>query len=100
MIEKIAIRNYRKFREFELEFSPGMNIVVDDTGKSTLVEAINLALTGRVNGRFLSSQEFSPAPLTAIRKSGQRLLTAFFHNEGLMGAQRNQPSAKKRTGAG
>lgn len=62
MIEKIAIRNYRKFREFDLEFSPGMNIVVgdNDTGKSTLIEAINLALTGRVNGWFLSSQEFSP----------------------------------------
>lgn len=62
MIQKIAIRNYRKFREFDLEFSPGMNIVVgdNDTGKSTLIEAINLALSGRVHGRFLSSEEFSP----------------------------------------
>lgn len=61
MIRKIAIRNYRIFREFDLELSPGINILVgrNDTGKSTLIEAINLALTGRVNGRLLQ-QEFSP----------------------------------------
>ncbi len=61
MIKKIAIRNYRLFREFDLEFSPGINILVgsNDTGKSTLIEAINLALTGRVHGRMLT-QELSP----------------------------------------
>lgn len=38
-----------------------MNILVgtNDTGKSTLIEAINLALTGRIHGRMLS-QELSP----------------------------------------
>lgn len=55
MIQKIAIRNYRLFREFDLEFSKGTNILVggNDTGKSTVLEAINLALTGRVHGRAL-----------------------------------------------
>lgn len=61
MIKKIAIRNYRLFQKFDLEFSRDVNIVVgcNDTGKSTLIEAINLALTGRVNGRLLV-QELSP----------------------------------------
>jgi putative ATP-dependent endonuclease of OLD family len=61
VIEKIAIRNYRLFRKFDLEFAPGINIIVggNDTGKSTLIEAINLALTGRVHGRALA-QELSP----------------------------------------
>jgi predicted ATP-dependent endonuclease of OLD family len=61
MIKKISIRNYRLFRELDLDFVSGMNIVVGDnaSGKSTLIEAINLALTGRVQGRFLS-QDFSP----------------------------------------
>ena len=47
MIRKIAIRNYRLFEDFDLDFAPSMNIVVgdNDTGKSTLIEAINLALT-------------------------------------------------------
>jgi len=61
MIAKIAIRNYRRFKEFDLDFDPGTNILVgdNDSGKSSLIEAINLALTGRIEGRWLS-QEFSP----------------------------------------
>lgn len=61
MIRKVAVRNYRLFREFDLGFLPGINILVgsNDTGKSTLIEAINLALTGRVHGRALA-QELSP----------------------------------------
>jgi putative ATP-dependent endonuclease of the OLD family len=61
VIQRIAIRNYRLFREFDLEFFPGINILVgsNDTGKSTLIEAINLALTGRLHGRALA-QELSP----------------------------------------
>lgn len=61
MIRKVAIRNYRLFREFDLEFSPGINILVgsNDSGKSTLIEAIQLGLTGRIRGRALA-QELSP----------------------------------------
>ena len=61
MIRKIAIRNYRLFREFDLDLGPGLNILVgnNDSGKSTLIEAINLALTGRINGRPLA-QELNP----------------------------------------
>jgi putative ATP-dependent endonuclease of OLD family len=61
LIRKIAIRNYRMFREFDLNFSRGVNILVgaNDTGKSTLIEAINLALTCRIHGRALA-QELSP----------------------------------------
>lgn len=56
MIRKVAVRNYRVLRSFDLEFSNGINILVgaNDTGKSTLIEAIHLALTGRVNGRSLT----------------------------------------------
>jgi putative ATP-dependent endonuclease of the OLD family len=58
---KIVIHNYRVFRDFMLDFTPGMNILVggNDTGKSTLLEAVNLALTGRVQSRQLS-QDLSP----------------------------------------
>lgn len=61
LIKKIAIRNYRIFRKFDLDLSAGMNILVgcNDTGKSTLIEAINLVLTRRVHGR-LFEQELSP----------------------------------------
>lgn len=61
MITRVLIRNYRKFREFDLELRDGVNILVgnNDTGKSTVIEAINLALTGRLNGRSLQ-QELTP----------------------------------------
>lgn len=61
MIRKVVIRNYRKFRKLEVDMLPGTNILVgsNDSGKSTLIEAINLALTGRVNGRVFA-QELSP----------------------------------------
>lgn len=61
MIRKVIIRNYRKFRKLDVSMLPGVNVLVgsNDSGKSTLIEAINLALTGRVNGR-LFAQELSP----------------------------------------
>ncbi|WP_432948284.1 ATP-dependent nuclease [Kribbella sp. CA-253562] len=53
MIEKIRIRGYRKFRDIVVVPSDGLNILVGDneSGKSTIIEALNLAMTGRVNGR-------------------------------------------------
>lgn len=61
MLKKIVIHNYRLFRDFTLEFTPGMNILVgdNDTGKSTVLEAVNLAPTGRVQNRLLA-QDLSP----------------------------------------
>lgn len=61
MLERILIRNYRGFRDFELTLNSSTNILVGDneSGKSTLLEAINLALTGRLGGRPFS-QELSP----------------------------------------
>lgn len=61
MIKKILIRNYRVFQVFNLDFRAGMNIIVgnNDYGKSTLLEAVSLALTGRLRGKSLE-QELSP----------------------------------------
>lgn len=61
MLKRISIRNYRLFRSFDLDFDPDLNILVgdNDAGKSTLLEAIGLALTLRLNGRNLA-QELSP----------------------------------------
>ncbi|MFI9175959.1 ATP-dependent nuclease [Streptomyces lincolnensis] len=61
MLSKIVIQNYRAFRNFKLDFDPKMNILVgdNDAGKSTILEAISLALTGRLRGRLLA-QDLSP----------------------------------------
>ncbi|HEV2639394.1 MAG TPA: AAA family ATPase [Actinocrinis sp.] len=61
MLSKIVIQNYRTFRNFTLEFDDRINILVgdNDAGKSTILEAISLALTCRLRGRSLV-QELSP----------------------------------------
>ena len=52
-IERVVIRNFKGLRETDLTFGSGLNILVGDneTGKSTVLEAINLALTKQLNRR-------------------------------------------------
>jgi putative ATP-dependent endonuclease of the OLD family len=61
VLKKIHIENFRTFRNFDLDFREGLNILVgdNDAGKTTLLEAIHLALTCRYRGRPLL-QELSP----------------------------------------
>ncbi|PKQ30741.1 MAG: ATP-dependent endonuclease [Actinobacteria bacterium HGW-Actinobacteria-2] len=53
MITRVIVQNYRCLRHLDFVPLDGMNIVVGDNeaGKSTLLEALGLVLTGRVNGR-------------------------------------------------
>ncbi|MCK9376770.1 MAG: AAA family ATPase [Syntrophobacterales bacterium] len=61
IIRKVIVDNFRCFRHFELCFDDTLSILVGDneTGKSTLLEAINLGLTGQINGRSVF-YELSP----------------------------------------
>jgi predicted ATPase len=53
MISRIIIKNYKGLEDANVVFRNGLNIVVGDNevGKSTLLEAINLGLTGQLNRR-------------------------------------------------
>lgn len=58
-IKKINIENYKCFYGLSsFDFNEGLNILVgnNEAGKSTILEAINLALTGVVNGRYLKNE--------------------------------------------
>ncbi|MFE1514149.1 ATP-dependent endonuclease, partial [Corynebacterium bovis] len=61
LVTKVQISGYRRFREFTFKPEPGTNIIVggNEAGKSTLLEAMALALTGRVNGVW-ASEYLSP----------------------------------------
>lgn len=52
MITKVHIRGFRCFKELVFEPDEKMNIIVggNEAGKSTILEAISMTLTGRVNG--------------------------------------------------
>lgn len=58
-IKKIKIQNFKCFEgTFELELNKGLNILVgnNETGKSTILEAIHLALTGLYCGRNIRNE--------------------------------------------
>lgn len=61
-IEKVKIKNFKCFEDwFEVDLNEGVNIIVgnNEAGKSTLLEAIHLCLTGVLNGKYLRN-ELSP----------------------------------------
>ncbi|MEX0780179.1 MAG: AAA family ATPase [Balneolales bacterium] len=58
-INKIYIENYKRYKgKFELTLNPEINILVgnNEAGKSTILEAIHLVLTGLLNGRYLRTE--------------------------------------------
>jgi len=58
-IKKVYIKNYKFFKgTFTIHFDNGINVLVGDNeaGKSTVLEAINLALTGVLSGRYLKNE--------------------------------------------
>jgi predicted ATPase len=52
-IRRAIITNYKCLRSTDIEFNSTFNILVgnNECGKSTVIEAVNLALTGQLNGR-------------------------------------------------
>jgi putative ATP-dependent endonuclease of OLD family len=58
-IKEINIENFKCFKgKFNLELNEGLNILVGDNeaGKSTILDAIHLALTGLLNGKYLKNE--------------------------------------------
>jgi len=60
-ISRVIVKNYRCLKFADLPLNPDLNIIVgnNECGKSTLLEAIQLALTGQVEGRSIL-QEIPP----------------------------------------
>lgn len=55
-ITKIRIKNFKRYSDwFQLDLESGINIIVgvNEIGKSTILEAVNLALTGFYQGRYV-----------------------------------------------
>lgn len=65
-IERVIVKNYRVLRDADVALQPTLNVIVGDneSGKSTLLEAINLALRCQLNRRS-ALQELHPFLLNA-----------------------------------
>ncbi|WP_146079981.1 ATP-binding protein, partial [Brachyspira murdochii] len=57
-IKTVKIQNFKCFENFELNLNENINIIVgnNEAGKSTLLEAIHLALTGVLDGKYLKNE--------------------------------------------
>lgn len=58
-IKKLKIKNFKCFKDwFSVDFEKGTNILVGNngTGKSTILEAINLVLTGMYHGKNIRNE--------------------------------------------
>lgn len=58
MIKKLLIKNYKSIEEVVIEIRSDVNIFVgeNDSGKSTILEAISIVSTGNLNGRSFEKQ--------------------------------------------
>lgn len=58
-VEKLKIENFKGFKgKFSIALDKGMNIVVgnNEEGKTTILEALNLVLTGLINGKPIKNE--------------------------------------------
>ncbi|WP_210409062.1 ATP-dependent endonuclease [Methanococcoides sp. AM1] len=116
MIKKLKIVNFKCFKgEFQLELNEGLNILVgnNEAGKSTILEAIHLALTGILNGRYLKNtltqylfnNEIVDAYLDNLSNGGDAnpphiLIELYFDNESIPTFMGSSNSNKDMNGCG
>jgi putative ATP-dependent endonuclease of OLD family len=106
-IRKVTIKNFKCFKDFfELDLSDGVNIIVgnNEEGKSTILEAIHLALSGLYNGRYLRNElseylfniesinEFKANP----KAPPEILIEIFFSGDGLATYEGDNNSERKK----
>lgn len=57
-IKSLHIENYKCYENVDIKFNSSTNIIVgnNEAGKSTILEALNLCLSGLVNGRYIKNE--------------------------------------------
>jgi putative ATP-dependent endonuclease of the OLD family len=57
-IQRVVLKNYRCLKTADVVLNEKLNVIVgnNECGKSTLLEAISLALTGQLNGRPIAAE--------------------------------------------
>lgn len=111
-ITKVNIENYKCFKgKFSIELNEGLNIIVGDNeaGKSTVLEAIHLALTGVLNGKYLKNEltqylfnnEVVTEYITRLKDNGVTdhpyiLIEIFFDGDNLAQFEGDGNSEKKK----
>ena len=73
-IERVIVKNYRALRSADITLDPELNVIVGDneSGKSTLLEAINLALRCQLNRRPAAYELHRVGQINAARSDQPR----------------------------
>lgn len=87
MIERLRIRNFRRYKDATLAFEPGMNYLEgpNNVGKTTVFFAVEYALFGRVEGFKTIRALMQPgkrsigAELMFVGTTGERFLIQRIH---------------------
>jgi putative ATP-dependent endonuclease of the OLD family len=79
-IQRVVVKNYRCLKAANVTLNEKLNVIVgnNECGKSTLLEAIHLALTGQINGRpllvelhpYLFNLDLVQAYVEALKRGG------------------------------
>lgn len=89
-IKSAYIHGYKCLDQFAIDLNPGLNIIVgnNETGKSSILEAIDMAISGKLDGKPLSytlhphmfNKEYVEKYFAGI-KSGEQLTPPHIHVE-------------------
>ena len=57
-VKELRIENYKIFKTINILFNDNVNIFVgeNDSGKTTILEALSMVLTGKINGGTILSR--------------------------------------------
>jgi putative ATP-dependent endonuclease of the OLD family len=115
MITRLVVHNFLQFEKLDMEFDGELNILVgdNDTGKSTVVSALEMVLTGRISGRPLESELsphwftqsvcerfFAAVRLNADEPSPAIVIEAYFRDETALAAQKGKNNSLGFDGPG
>ena len=94
-LKKVILKNFKKFQDMEFEFEKGTNIIIghNESGKSTLLKAIDIALNQSGNGDWSNRSEYGTlmniSALEKFKKSKKYsndlpaiLIELYFENDG------------------
>ncbi len=106
-INRVYIDGFKRLTKFDLELNPSLNVIVGDneTGKSSVLEAIGLVLTGLYDGRLIQyaidPYLFNVATVAEYfqkRRNGENLSAPHILIEAYLQSDDNSPELAKLKG--
>ena len=75
-LNKVTVKNVKAITDMELSFTPGVNLLIGDngTGKSSMLEAIGVAISGILKVFLVFQQKESVRMIFILKQVGRVML--------------------------